>query len=139
MKKAYIQKLAWIRKKIADPYNAKAWLDLELFVPKPTRDNPLPCILVSIRNGHSKLFFRLEDVSGFTKGFALTRRMKDRLKLGLVTANIEADEIEKDMRLLMMRRKHPASALVDTTTGEFVTEGRVLYQVEQILKESGEA
>ncbi len=128
MKRNYIQKLAWVRKKIVDPYNPKAWLDLELFVPKPTRDNPLPCILVSVRNGHSKLFFRLQDVSDFVKGFSLTRRMKERLKLGLVQANAEADEIEKDLRLLMARRKHPASTLVDTDTGEVIAEA------ERILK-----
>jgi hypothetical protein len=123
MSKGYIQKLAWVRKKIEDPYNAKCYIDLELFVPKPTRDNPYPCILVSVRNGHSKLFFRLRDVSDFVQGFSLSRRMKEKLKDGLAEANLEADQIEQDMKLVF-RRRHlkPGEKIVSTETGEIIAE-----------------
>jgi hypothetical protein len=120
-KKTYIQKLAWVRKKVQDPFNPTKWVDIELFVPKPTTDNPLPCILVSIRNGHSKLFFRLSDVTGYVRAFSISRRMKDKLNAGLQEANIVADEIEHEMKMLFNIRKGKAT-VIDSDTGEILNE-----------------
>jgi len=126
-KKSYIQKLAWVRKKVQDPFNPTKWIDIELFVPKPTNENPLPCILVSIRNGHSKLFFRLADVAGYTGAFSLSRRMKDKLKAGLQEANIEADEIEHEMKMLFNIRKGKAT-VIDSDTGEILSEVERIFR-----------
>ena len=122
-KKTHIVKLSWVRKKIVDPFNPNAYLNLEIFVPKPTKENPLPCLLVSIRNGHTKLFFRLRDVVDYSKSLSLSRRDKEKLRLGLIQANVEADEIEKDMRLSFARRRLlPGDKIVNTGSGEILAE-----------------
>ena len=127
----FLQKLTWFERKIKDPYNPEAYAALELFVPKPTRDHPYPCILVSIRNGHDKLFFRVANVEEYLKAVSISRFTRAKLKNGLISANIEADEIEKDMRLIMQRRRLPEGArIVRTDTGEVIAEA------ERIIKEA---
>ncbi len=130
--KTLLRKIAWFKRKVIDPYSPSNYVELEVFVPKPDKENPLPCILVSIRNGHSRLFFRCANVKEYLKAFSLSREVRARLQTGLLTANIEADEIEKDMRLLFARRKlAPGDRIVNTRTGEVYAEG--LAEAEGII------
>jgi len=131
MRKQYraIRKLAGFERDIPDPYNKNFHAHIEVFVPKPARDNPLPCILISIRNGHQKLFFRVASVAEISKALRVPRNASVRLKAALVEANYEADRIEQDYRLLFAKRHLlPGGQIVRTDTGE------VIAQAERILK-----
>ena len=125
MKKGYkrIKKLGGFSRNIEDPYNKGFFTHLEVFVPKPDKDNPLPCILISIRNGHQKLFFRVASIDDITNSFRVPRDARVRLQAALVAANIEADQIEQDARMVFAKR-HLAEGgkIVRTDTGEILAE-----------------
>lgn len=99
-----IRKLGQVDRDIPDPYNTEYFTHLELFVPKPTREAPFPCIIISIRNGQRKLFFRLADVDSYIKAFELSARERERLIAALVRARAEAAELAEDERLAWLRR-----------------------------------
>src|SRR3989304_1061819 len=108
-------KIARFHRKIEDPYNRNFYTDLEVFVLKPTIEYPLPCILVSIRNGHQKLFFRVGNVKGVLLAFKLPESARERLSLALVEANHEADRIEQDYKLIFAKRQlAPGGSIVRT-------------------------
>lgn len=131
MKKKYVIKLAGYVKTIVDPYNPKHSTRLEVFVPKPTDEVPLPCVLVSIRNGHQKLFFRAENLKALKDIFKIPKDAKLRIESALVTANIEADKIEQQNKAMFQLRRLPAGVkLVRSDTGE------VLEDVEKYLKDN---
>lgn len=117
-----IRKLAGFERDIQDPYNPKHYTHIEAFVPLPDRENPLPCILISIRNGHQKLFFRVSSVEEIAKSFKVPRDAKIRMKAALAEANMEADRIEQDYKLIFARRHLPEGVrLIREDTGEVVT------------------
>ena len=131
MKKKYVVKLAGYVKNIIDPYAPKYSTRLEVFVPKPTEEVPLPCVLVSIRNGHQKLFFRAESLTALKAIFKIPKDARLRIESALITANIEADKIEqRNKAMFELRRLPPGIKLVRSDTGE------VLEDVEKYLKES---
>lgn len=131
MKKKYVVKLAGYQKKIVDPYNPKHSTLMEVFVPKPTEEAPLPCVLVSIRNGHQKLFFRAESLNALKSIFKIPRDAKLRIESALVTANIEADRIEQKNKAMFELRRLPTGVkLIRSDTGEVLTD------IEAYLKES---
>jgi len=115
-------KLARYHCRIADPYNKTFYTEFEAFVLKPTYSHPFPCIMVSIRNGREKLFFRVIDLKGLRTAFKIPRTASQRLNLALATANIEADDIEKDMKLAFARRRLAFGHIVRTDTGEILAE-----------------
>ena len=125
-------KLAYFKKQIADPYNANFYTVIEVFVPKPTAEKPYPCLLVAIRNGHQKLFFRVASIKELHSTFSIPKSAKLRLAMALVEANHEADRIEQDYKLLFARR-HLAEGgqIVRTDTGEVIAEA------ERILRGEG--
>jgi len=123
-------KLARYHRKIADPYNKTFYTEFEAFVLKPTYNHPWPCIMVSVRNGRQKLFFRVADLKELRAAFKIPRTAGQRLNLALMAANREADDIEKDMKLAFARRRLVSGHIVRTDTGE------VLAQADKILNMS---
>ena len=124
-----LTKLAYFTYKIRDPYNKEFYTTLEAFVPKPDAQYPLPCILVSIRNGHQRLFFRVSSVKELLLSFKVPKSARERLSNALMTANHEADRIEQDYKLLFAKRQlAPGGSIVRTDTGEIIAEA------ERILK-----
>ncbi len=85
----FIRKLGQVDRDIPYPHKPEHHAHPEVFVPQPTMSAPLPCILVSIRNGHKELFFRVADVDSFIKVFELSARERRRLIAGLDAANTE--------------------------------------------------
>ena len=121
--KHLVTKLSWVAKKILDVYNPQKYTRVEVFVPKPTMEAPYPCLLVSIRNGHSKLFFRVNDLASYYDFFRLSVEEEARLRVGLERATAEADRLEEDAKLLFQRRHLPEGAQwVRTDTGEVIAE-----------------
>ncbi len=115
-----------------DCYNPKAFVRLGLFVPQPTNEAPLPCIIVSIRNGHSKLFFRVQNIEEYNAFWQIPPEVEEKLTQGLVEANNEADQIEEAQTLAHQRRRLPAGArLVRSDTGEVVSETRNSYSTKE--------
>jgi len=130
MGKKIVNWLAQTWRKIYDPYNSKGYTRLTLLVPKPTTEDPLPCILVSIRNGHSKLFFRVSSIAEYKSAFELATEEEERIQEALIQAHKEADKIVNDMKLLIRKNRLPDGVKwVQTDTGEIIAEA------ERILKE----
>lgn len=126
-------KLAYFTRKIQDPYNKGFFTTFEAFVPKPNAETPLPCILVAIRNGHQRLFFRVASVKELTSAFSIPQSAKKRLAMALVEANHETDRIEKDYKLLFAQRHlAPGGQIVRTDTGEVLANS--VNDVERYLR-----
>lgn len=124
-----VQWLAVASKKVKDGFKDKSYTWRMVMVPKPTIASPLPCILVSIRNGHSKLFFRVRSLEDYYQAFRLTTEEEEKIRLALVEANIEADKIEQGMRVIFeMRNLAPGSSIVRTDTGEIIAEAERIIQ-----------
>ena len=129
--KEKIRFLCLFFKKLKDCYNPKAYTTLSVLVPRPTQSNPLPCILVSLRNGHSKLFFRVENLEAYYRFFELSQETENKLIESIKEANVEADRLESDARLIFQKRHLPEGAkIIQTDTGE------VLAEAEKILREA---
>jgi len=123
MVKKFVQWLAVASKKIKDAYNPKSYTWRMVLVPKPTAEQPYPCILVTLSNGYSKVLFRLADLAAYHRAFDLTLEEEAKITEALGTANIEADKIEEDNRLIYQKRRMVKGAKwVDTATGEVVAE-----------------
>ncbi len=122
-------------KKLKDCYNPKSFTTLSVLVPKPSQANPLPCILVSVRNGHSKLFFRVQDLEAYYGFFKLPRETEIKLSEALTEANNEADRLEEDSRLVFQKRHLPNGVkLIRSDTGQIISEGSAIYEAEEILR-----
>ena len=129
-RKKSLVKLAYFTRRIADPYNKGFYTTFEVFVPKPTLETPLPCILIAIRNGYQRLFFRVSSLKEISSSFRIPQSAKGRLAMALVEANHEADKIEQDYKLLFAKRQlSPGSQIIRTDTGEVIAEA------ERILRE----
>ncbi len=115
-----ICKLSWFARKIKDYWKSGNYTRLELMVPAPTRDDPIPCILVSIRNGFRKLFFRVPDLATYDEAFKLPQEARDRITNALIEANAQAAQMVEDERLIYLRRS--GIGLVRMDTGEIVSE-----------------
>ena len=123
MKKKLVHWLAVVSKRVRDAYSPKNWTWRMLMVPKPTMESPYPCILVSIRNGHSKLFFRVRDLDAYKQAFLLSSNEEAKIIQALSEAQAEADKLEGDIRLIFEKRRLPEGVgLARTDTGEIVAE-----------------
>ena len=121
-------------KKLKDCYSPRSFTQLSILVPKPNQSNPLPCILVSIRNGHSKLFFRIQDLKAYYNFFKLSEETEVKITEAVKEANQEADKLEEDSRLIFQKRRLPEGVgLARTDTGEIVSENKAVYEAEQII------
>lgn len=105
MNNGLIRKLGQVDREIRDPFKPEYYTHLEVFVPKPTLESRLPCILLSIRNGHRKLFFRLKNLNAYDRAFNLTGKERKRLVRGLETAWVQSKKIERYTRL--SHNRHP--------------------------------
>jgi hypothetical protein len=132
--KNFIRKLAGFERDIPDPYNKGFYTHLEMFVPKPTADKPYPCIIISIRNGHQKLFFRVSSLEEINRAFRVPKDAKVRMKAALAAANAECDRLEEDARLLFAKRRLVSGEkIVNNRTGEVLAEAAV-SEFERIVK-----
>ncbi|MBI2934905.1 MAG: hypothetical protein HYY29_04970 [Chloroflexi bacterium] len=94
-----INKLAAAVRDLPDPYKPEYFTHLEVFVVRPTAVDPYPCLLVSIRNGHKKLFFRVVDLSAYDGAFRLSPASRKRLRKGLALARRQAAALIEARRL----------------------------------------
>jgi hypothetical protein len=132
--KTFIRKLAGFERNIPDPYNKGFYTHLEMYVPKPTPDKPYPCIIISIRNGHQKLFFRAASLEEIVKDFRVPKDARVRIKAALEVASAECDRLEEDARLLFAKRRLVAGEkIVNDRTGEVLAEAAV-SEFERIVK-----
>ncbi len=118
-----IAKLTWVAKEFKDFWHPKNYTRLELFVPVPTRENPEPCIIVSIRNGKAKLFFRVTDLAAYSRFWTVHAEGMARIENALKEAWRQSEQYTEDDRLL--HRIHslpPGSRLVEAETGEIVAQ-----------------
>jgi hypothetical protein len=123
MVKKFVKWLSVASKKIKDSYNPKSYTWRMVLVPKPTVEQPYPCILVTLSNGFSKVLLRVTSLEEYDAAFTLSVEERAKIEQALKDANSEADRIEEDMRLLMAKRSLAAGAkIVNTGTGEVLAE-----------------
>jgi len=125
-----VQWLTIASRKIRDGYAAKSYTWRMVMVPRPSLQAPLPCILITLSNGHKKIMLRVRSLEEYYEAFRLTVEEEEKIRLALAEANREANQIETDMRLLFeKRRMSPGEKWVNPETGEVIAEA------ERIIKE----
>ena len=62
-----LRRLYSVKRRITDPINEDFFTEMEIIVPHPTLDCPIPCCLVFIEGSNGKLWFRasIEALIGF--------------------------------------------------------------------------
>lgn len=129
MVKKFVRWLSVASKKIKDSYNPKSYTWRMVLVPKPTVEQPYPCILVTLSNGFSKVLLRVSSLEEYDAAFTLSVEERAKIEQSLKEANLEADRIEEDMRLLIAKRSLAAGAkIVNTGTGEVLAEAERIIE-----------
>lgn len=130
MVRKFIKWLAVASKKVKDAYNPKSYTWRMVLVPKPTAEDPYPCILITLSNGHNKILLRVTDLAEYDNAFNLSQEERSKIAQALSEATIEADRLEEDNRLIYQKRHLPAGAkIVNTGTGE------ILAEAEKVLRD----
>jgi predicted RNA-binding protein YlxR (DUF448 family) len=88
-----LPKLWEYRKELQDPYTPFKTKIL-MYVPHPTLFAPFPCILVSIANPKSRMFFRIKSFQDLEAVFVLPADEQTRAILALKNAQEEAERLE---------------------------------------------
>ncbi len=97
--------LTWLRRKIIDPFRHERYVSICWFVPKPTTEDPYPCLMLSISNGpRSRVMFRFANLQAFDDALYLTGDERARINVQVAEAQFQAAEIWEDKRLTSMRR-----------------------------------
>jgi endonuclease III len=73
-------------KDIGDPYRPEFSTRIEVFIPQPTFLSPFPCVLVSIRSGKFKSFFRVLNLSDLESIFAIPEDEREKASQALSEA-----------------------------------------------------
>jgi hypothetical protein len=134
--KKRMPKLWSYKEKLYDPYKPKYYTTFEMFVPQPTLDSPLPCVLISIRNSKYKTFFRVADPADLAKVFTLPPEELQKCHEALCSAKLEASGIERILKDLINQRMPPKDVpgmyrqqleemgiVLDPETGELTEKG----------------
>ena len=117
------KRLAWHRWEIKDGFDQSKWTAFTISVFAPSYEHPYASVLVSIANGGGRVLMRLRTVSDAQSLFAIPGEIIDRLNRAVEQGEIEAQAIERDMRLALERRNLPAgTGLARTDTGQIVAE-----------------
>ena len=105
--KRRIPKLWQFERKIYDTYAPKQYVKVMMFVPQPTLEAPLPCVLVMIATAHRSVFFRLTEPDALPGVLFLPTEELQKCHEALQDAKKQADDIERIVKHHLALKDRP--------------------------------
>ena len=132
------QRLSWWRAEYRDPYEPRYYTAVTCTVMAPNLQRPYVSVLITIANAAGMVKLRVRDIVEARSVIAIPDHAAGKLQAAVDKGNRQADQIERDLRVMFERRKLPeGEGLARTDTGEIVAEAdKAVAEVERIMKES---
>lgn len=108
--KRRIPKLWEFDRKLYDPYTPKHYVKVQMFIPNPTLEAPLPAVLVMIATAHRSVLFRLASPDDLPGVMFLPPEELLKARQALQDAKLAADDIERMIKSHLDRKHLPEDA-----------------------------